>query len=177
MPTIRVEWRGKEIETLPDYLRPGLKAVFVGINPALSSVAAGHYYQGGLGKRFWNRLREHRIVQNLAAGTEDETAFAEGFGFTDVVKRPSTSADELDFEDYQYGRPIVLAKLQEMKPAVVCFVFKKAADILELPLMEAGISTFRCPGPYAARSDVVKGMEELRLLLKAPRSTCLGLSG
>ena len=117
MPTIRVEWRGKEIETLPDYLRPGLKAVFVGINPALSSVAAGHYYQGGLGKRFWNRLREHRIVQNLAAGTEDETAFAEGFGFTDVVKRPSTSADELDFEDYQYGRPIVLAKLQEMKPA------------------------------------------------------------
>ena len=39
---VTVEWRGEEIETLADLLRPGLRAVVVGINPAPKSVAAGH---------------------------------------------------------------------------------------------------------------------------------------
>ena len=46
------EWRGVEVETLEDLLRPGLRAVCVGINPAPVSVAAGHYYQGRLGQAF-----------------------------------------------------------------------------------------------------------------------------
>ena len=166
MPTAFLEWRGEVVETLPDYLKPGLKAVFVGINPPPPSVKAGHYYQGRLGKRLWKRLREHGIIQDLQAGREDETAFAEGFGFTDVVKKPSASAAELDAEDYQYGRPAVLQKLQEASPKIVCFVFKGAADLLDESLREAGISTFRCPGPYASRRDVAKGMEELRKLVE-----------
>jgi len=37
------------VETL-DLLRPSLRAVCVGINPAPKSVAAGHYYQRLFGK-------------------------------------------------------------------------------------------------------------------------------
>lgn len=49
------EWRGVQVKTLEDLLRPGLRAVCVGINPAPDSVAAGHYYQGKLGQAFFQR--------------------------------------------------------------------------------------------------------------------------
>jgi double-stranded uracil-DNA glycosylase len=51
------EWRGERVETLEDLLRPGLRAICIGINPALKSVAAGHYHRGTLGQRFFERLR------------------------------------------------------------------------------------------------------------------------
>jgi TDG/mug DNA glycosylase family protein len=38
------EWMGQQVETLEDLLRPGLRAVCIGINPAPTSVGAGHYY-------------------------------------------------------------------------------------------------------------------------------------
>ena len=51
------EWMGQPVETLEDLLRPGLRAVCIGINPAPTSVRAGHYYQGRLGQQFYERLR------------------------------------------------------------------------------------------------------------------------
>jgi hypothetical protein len=50
------EWMGASVLTLGDLLRPGLYAVVVGINPSPVSVAAGHYYQGQIGQRFFKRL-------------------------------------------------------------------------------------------------------------------------
>jgi len=50
---VQVEWMGETVESLEDLLRPGLRIVCVGINPAPVSVAAGHYYQGRLGQGFW----------------------------------------------------------------------------------------------------------------------------
>jgi G:T/U-mismatch repair DNA glycosylase len=38
------EWMGQQVETLEDLLRPGLRAVCIGINLAPTSVGAGHYY-------------------------------------------------------------------------------------------------------------------------------------
>jgi len=43
---------GQKVETLADLLQPGLRAVVVGINPAPTSVAAGHYYHGASGQTF-----------------------------------------------------------------------------------------------------------------------------
>ena len=40
---------GGRVVTLKDLLRPGLRGVCIGTNPAPTSVAAGHYYQGKLG--------------------------------------------------------------------------------------------------------------------------------
>lgn len=53
---VRMDWLGSTVTTLADLLRPGLKAVTVGINPAPVSVAAGHYYQGSAGQTFYRRL-------------------------------------------------------------------------------------------------------------------------
>ena len=48
-------------QVLPDYLRPGLDVVFVGINPGLSSAAAGHHYAGRT-NHFWPLLYEAGFV-------------------------------------------------------------------------------------------------------------------
>jgi double-stranded uracil-DNA glycosylase len=85
------EWLGVRVETLEDLLRPGLRAVCVGINPAPASVAAGHYYQGALGQKFFARLRRIGVVP-AKTRWEDDAAFAVGIGFTDIVKRPTRAA-------------------------------------------------------------------------------------
>src|ERR1044072_4023160 len=78
-------WRGEEVETLADLLRPNLKAVCVGINPSPVSVAAGHYYQGRLGQLFFQRLRRVGLLKE-SEDFEDDAAFAADVGFTDIVK-------------------------------------------------------------------------------------------
>ena len=52
MGTESIEIDGRQTETLRELIAPGLRAVFVGLNPSPVSVAQGHYYQGRLGKRF-----------------------------------------------------------------------------------------------------------------------------
>ena len=86
---------GTTLVTLKELLRPDLRAVFVGINPAPVSVAAGHFYQGRLGKRFWTRLQRYGLLSDLPPDREDEAAFVQGFGFADLVRRPTASAKEL----------------------------------------------------------------------------------
>lgn len=119
-------WMGEETETLADLLRPGLRGVVVGINPAPPSVAAGHYYQGRLGQNFFRRL-EGAGVLPAGDGFEDDRAFEAGVGFTDVVKRPSVGADEVSSEELSHGRGLLEKKLEKLAIPRLIFTFKKAA--------------------------------------------------
>src|SRR5436305_487590 len=101
---------GTEVETLEDLLRPQLRAVCVGINPAPASVAAGHYYQGHLGQQFFSRLRSDGVIPE-DPGWEDDVAFATGIGFTDIVKRPTPSARELLRSQLEHGKALLYEKL------------------------------------------------------------------
>ena len=44
-----------------------------------------------------------------------------GIGFTDVVKRASGNATELDASDFETGAPRLLQKLRRSAPRVACF--------------------------------------------------------
>src|SRR4051812_36177627 len=101
------EWMGKQVETLADLLRPRLRAVCVGINPAPRSVRAGHYYQGSLGQKFFSRLHQARVVPPGRGGWQDDEAFAAGVGFTDIVKRPTEKASHVRPEEYEHGRVLL----------------------------------------------------------------------
>ena len=108
--------------TLPDYLRPGLDVVFVGINPGAYSASVGKYFATPQ-NRFWPALNRSGIVD---AGRElrpgDEAWLSDwGLGFTDVVKRASNSASSLRAADFRKWAPVAKAKLVEAAPLVVCF--------------------------------------------------------
>lgn len=163
---------GEEVETLADLLRPGLRAVVVGINPSAVSVEAGHYYQGTLGKLLWRRLRDAGWLPGDARpGREDDDAFAAGIGFTDIVKRPSARAHELSAAEFAHGRAALEAKLAANAPGLVIFTYKKTATVLAggfpghgfVPGLEvAGIPAFVMPGPYAKAEVAAAALAELR---------------
>jgi G:T/U-mismatch repair DNA glycosylase len=87
-----VQIGGRRVTTLAELLRPGLRAVVVGINPSPVSVKVGHYYQGRYGKVLWKRLQAAGILHDLEPGAEDEGAFQQGFGFADVLREPTPNA-------------------------------------------------------------------------------------
>ena len=159
---------GDKVETLEDLLRPGLRAVCVGINPAPSSVAVGHYYQGRLGQQFFRRLRLAGLLPDRT-GWEDDLAFAKGLGFTDIVKRPTAKASEIRAAEFAHGKPRLERKLEEARPALLIFSFKKAAEVLLgkfsgngfLDLAVARVQVFVMPGPYATRAEVEVRLNEL----------------
>jgi TDG/mug DNA glycosylase family protein len=114
--------------TLPDYLRPGLDLVFVGINPGLYSVQRGHYFARAT-NRFWpsfsaselsKPIRDSLGLQILRPEHDSELPRF-GIGLTDLVKRASSNASELLPRDFAKGVPLLLEKLQRYRPRVACF--------------------------------------------------------
>jgi len=122
MPTEVVYIHGQKVETLRELLRPGLSAIFVGLNPSPVSVHAGHYYQGRLGLRFWGRLRDYGLTTELPRGREDEVAFEQGYGFTDLVRRPTARAIDLERQEISASVPDLVRRISaasELVP-VIC---------------------------------------------------------
>ncbi len=167
---VRERWRGEEIETLRDLLRPGLLAVVVGINPSIVSVDTGHYYQGRIGRRLWQRLCQAGLVPKSPRGGEDDAAFAAGVGFTDVVKRPTARANELPADEYRLGAQRVARRLEAARPKLVIFTYKRAAECLLgrfqgngfLPnVTVADAPVFVMPGPYEPADRVTRTLDQL----------------
>lgn len=117
-----------EFRTLPDYLRRGLRLVFVGINPGLYSVERGHYFARPT-SRFWPAFSRSVLSAPLrtalgrtALGPEDDQSLlAFGIGFTDVVKVPSRNAAALRPAEFQRWAPRLLRRLERYRPTVACF--------------------------------------------------------
>ena len=108
------------MKTLPDYLRKGMKLIIVGCNPSESSVRAGHYY-AGRNNLFWPTLFESGVVPEPFDYPDDRRIIEFGIGLTDLVKRPTKSAEELRREDFAEGRIVLSQKLEEFSPRVVAF--------------------------------------------------------
>lgn len=168
---IEIEWLGETVSTLADLLRPGLRAVTIGINPAPLSVQIGHYYQGRAGQTFYRRLDS---VGLLPPGTsfEDDRLFAAGFGFTDVVKRPTPNAKAVTAEELSHGRSLLETRLEDIEAPLVIFVFKRAATALVgafdghglLPPTRSlfGSRVFVMPGPYEQKAHADHALAELQ---------------
>jgi len=108
------------MHSLPDYLRPGLRLVFVGFNPSMRSAAVGHYYAGP-GNVFWPLLYESGLLPTPLTYAEDARILEFGIGLTDLVKRPTKGVEELKREDFAEGRIVLSQKLEEFAPHVVAF--------------------------------------------------------
>jgi len=119
---------GTSAGTLPDLLRDGLNLIFIGINPSLYSVAQGHYFARKT-NRFWPALSRSILSEpaRRALGVDqllpvdDAALLAHGIGFTDIVKRPTARADELDPAEFADAARQLTAKLKIFQPRIVCF--------------------------------------------------------
>jgi TDG/mug DNA glycosylase family protein len=108
------------MQTLPDYLQPNLRVVFVGFNPSQRAAALGHYY-AGRGNLFWPLLHETGLLPEPLTYAEDARVLEFGIGLTDLVKRPTRSTADLSFTEVRAGAAQLQPKLMAYAPRVVCF--------------------------------------------------------
>lgn len=116
------------MNTLPDYLRPGLDIVSVGLNPSIKSVRAGFYFATPQ-NRFWKALNASGLAaEELTPGAAAMQRLFEVYriGFTDVVKRPSRGMADLRARDFRKWAPVLDAKLTAAAPRIVWFHGKVA---------------------------------------------------
>lgn len=107
--------------TLPHYLQPGLRLVFIGYNPAIYSAEAGHYYARP-GNTFWRHLSQSGIAGRDVGPADDHLLPAEaGIGFSDLCCRPTVRAEHLSRDEIIEGAHRLHAELLEFQPDVACF--------------------------------------------------------
>ena len=103
-----------------DLLRPGLKLVFCGYNPSLTSGRSGNHYAHP-GNRFWRVLLASGVTDRLYKPREDETLLELGIGFTNLCSRPTRRADELTRDEIRSGALDLRQKLEQFQPRVVAY--------------------------------------------------------
>jgi len=106
---------------LPDRIRPGLRVLFVGINPGIRSAAVGHHF-AGFSNRFWRLLYDSGLVSQPVGWKDDRRLPEWGFGITNLVPRPTRGIDELHPREYLAGRRALFAKVRRHRPRVVALV-------------------------------------------------------
>jgi len=110
--------------TLPplrDRIQPGVRVLFVGINPGVRSSLTGHHF-AGFSNRFWKLLFDSRLVPERI-GYQDDVRLPEwGFGITNIVPRPTPGIDTLEASEYVEGRVRLRRKVLRYRPAILAAV-------------------------------------------------------
>ena len=115
-------------ETLPDYLAPGMRLLFVGINPSVYSTRQGRYFARKT-SRFWPAFSRSRLSAEVRSalgrdelGPEDDARLLDfGIGFTDVVKVPSANAAGVAPTLFAEWAPILRQRIEQVQPRVAAF--------------------------------------------------------
>jgi double-stranded uracil-DNA glycosylase len=106
---------------LKDRIRPGLRVLFVGINPGVRSAMTGHHF-AGYSNRFWKLLWESRLVPEPITFEHDDRLPEFGFGITNLVARPSPGIDALLPSEYLEGWTVLERKIRRYRPEIVALV-------------------------------------------------------
>jgi TDG/mug DNA glycosylase family protein len=109
------------VKRLPDYLRPSLAVLLVGINPGIRSAELGHHF-AGVGNKFWNLLFDSGLVPRRMGYEEDFRLPEHGIGITNIVERASRSSSDLGRGDFERGRGKLVATIEKYRPRAAAFV-------------------------------------------------------
>jgi len=115
------EFRGREVD---DLVGPGLRLLFVGINPGLWTAAVRTHFAHPT-NRFYPALAEAGItdyeVDRVAGMTDADRAHLveRGVGITNLVRRATARASELSREELREGGERLLRFVSHHRPKVV----------------------------------------------------------
>jgi TDG/mug DNA glycosylase family protein len=142
---------------VPDLVGPGLRLLFVGINPGLWTAATQTHFAHP-GNRFYPALFAAGIIDapiDRGVGmTDDErrSLIARGLGITNIVHRATAKASELTTEELRAGGVELRAFVRARRPAVVAV---------------AGITAYRAAfsSPKAMMGEQPERLEGARLFV------------
>lgn len=134
------------LPTLRDRIRPGVRVLFVGINPGIRSALTGHHF-AGFSNAFWKLLFDAGLVPEKLTYRDDARLPEWGYGITNIVARPTAGVSGLSPREFAEGRARLLRKVRHYKPAVIALV---------------GVTVFRAMFPQS-RGVVVLGPHEERI--------------
>ena len=123
---------------LRDRIQPGVRVLFVGINPGIRSSQTGHHF-AGFSNRFWRLLYESRLVPEPITFEDDDRLPEWNYGITNIVPRPTPGIDTILPPEYIAGRLKLRRKVLRYRPLIVAMV---------------GVTVFRAMFPE--RKDAVK---------------------
>ena len=125
--------------TLPDFVRPDLNVLAIGINPSPHAVRAGYPF-AFVRNRFWPALNASRLLDEaLEPGPAAMQVLLDRYriGFTDVVKRPTPGLKDLARRDFRAAIPLLAAKLEHLRPRVLWFHGMTAARAVVREMRDA----------------------------------------
>jgi TDG/mug DNA glycosylase family protein len=100
---------------------PGLRVVFVGVNPSLRSAEVGHHFARP-GNRFWPTLHAAGFTPRRLEPHEDGLLPSFGIGVTNFVSRPTREAAELTVAELRAGATALEATAREWTPRLLAIV-------------------------------------------------------
>lgn len=106
---------------LRDRIKPGVRVLFVGINPGIRSSQTGHHF-AGFSNRFWTLLFDAQLVPERITFEDDDRLPAFGYGITNIVPRPTPGIDTILPPEYVAGRLRLRRKVLRFKPAIIAMV-------------------------------------------------------
>lgn len=151
--------------TVRDVVVPGLRVLFVGINPGLYTAAVGHHFARP-GNRFWKTLHGAGFTERLPSPFEERMLLDRGLGITNLVARATASAAELTAEELRAGASKLERKVRRLRPAIVAFVGLDAYRIaFDRPRATAGL---QCESLAGARVWVLPNPSGLNASYQQP---------
>ena len=151
----RAELEAARDVTVPDLIGPGLRLLFVGINPGLWTAATQTHFAHP-GNRFYPALLLAGIIDrdidrsNGMSDADRMHLIERGIGITNVVRRTTAKASELTTTELRDGGDRLRAFVAEHRPAVVAV---------------AGITAYRAAFrlPKATMGEQPDGLADARL--------------
>ena len=106
---------------LKDRIGPGVRVLFVGINPGVRSALTGHHFAGH-SNHFWKLLHDSGLVPERVTHEDDDRLGEWGYGITNIVARPTPGVSDLSLAELRAGRAALDRKVTRYKPAIVALV-------------------------------------------------------
>ena len=110
---------------VPDVFAPGLRVVFVGINPGRVSAAARAHFANPRND-FWRLLHAANLTSRLYDPQEQFALLAEGIGVTNAAYRTTPGSGDLRRADFAGSAARLERIARELRPGWHAFVGKEA---------------------------------------------------